>query len=668
MAVAVFHTFYHAAVDLAGRHARFPVLGVDALAHVEIVLFARLYQRQQLVAARWVAVGIVGGAEEQRGVPRYALDEQAREPQLHRGVPPCALGNVGVVEGVVAYHVAAVVHLAHDGQVLLDVDAHHEEGGVQVPLVEDVEHLGRPSGVGAVVEGEQQVLAAATAKLLQLVGRGQDDVVFGSDENVGVVHVDVASAVAWRAYEVEDLALAYVVGLVAAVQVLECAHGQACCLALDQVAAVERPQAVVLGAQTPHGKAGQPVVAPEAHGVEVGGGIVEVHLVFHLPVVVVGIAQPVAVLVVDDVVAAVGSPRDGVVIRQALVVVALGCPVVAVGGHAEHDFLVGYLACDVVDASLDEVLARDVARGRERVVLVVGHEKQIVGVLGQLAHVIVLVVGHDVLGEIEAVAVQGVAQLAHKGGEMAVVAFGKLLKVEVDAHKVVLLAQRHELIDECLRELAAVQHARDAAGVELAVPGVGEHGHDGHACLAHERESLAVDSGFGLEGRRVEKYPLGQHEVHLGDALLERGIGLRVPVHIEAGTQPGRHGLPRVDVLVHGRAFLAGIAVVFLDVLPLPLHIAVVGLFGVEKLAVALVLLRELVLLHERLLGQQRALEAVVEGESRSAVEEEHCDKCGCEHNDEHHQCAYSEFKLVPARPGVGLEYLLVHNFPLFRF
>ena len=92
------------------------------------------------------------------------------------------------------------------------------------------------------------------------------------------------------------------------------------------------------------------------------------------------------------------------------------------------------------------------------------------------------------------------------------------------------------------------------------------------------------------------------------------------------------------------------------------------GLFGVEKLAVALVLLRELVLLHERLLGQQRALEAVVEGESRSAVEEEHCDKCGCEHNDEHHQCAYSEFKPVPARPGVGLEYLLVHNFPLLDF
>lgn len=46
VAVAVFHTFYHAAVDLVGRHTRFPVLGVDALAHVEIVLFARLYQRQ----------------------------------------------------------------------------------------------------------------------------------------------------------------------------------------------------------------------------------------------------------------------------------------------------------------------------------------------------------------------------------------------------------------------------------------------------------------------------------------------------------------------------------------------------------------------------------------------------------------------------------------------
>ena len=59
-----------------------------------------------------------------------------------------------VVEGVVADAVAALHHHAEHLGMLADVVAHHEEGGFDVVLVQQIEYPGRDYGDRAVVEGQ----------------------------------------------------------------------------------------------------------------------------------------------------------------------------------------------------------------------------------------------------------------------------------------------------------------------------------------------------------------------------------------------------------------------------------------------------------------------------------------------------------------------------------
>ena len=55
-----------------------------------------------------------------------------------------------------------------------------------------------------------------------------------------------------------------------------------------EILTIELPQPVVLTAQTPQAKSGHAIFAAIAHGVEVGGGIVEIDLMGNIILIVVG--------------------------------------------------------------------------------------------------------------------------------------------------------------------------------------------------------------------------------------------------------------------------------------------------------------------------------------------------------------------------------------------
>ena len=62
-----------------------------------------------------------------------------------------------VVVGMVAHLMALGSHARHDIRVLHHLTAHHEEGGVNAPLLQAVQQLGRAAGRRAVIEGQGHI-------------------------------------------------------------------------------------------------------------------------------------------------------------------------------------------------------------------------------------------------------------------------------------------------------------------------------------------------------------------------------------------------------------------------------------------------------------------------------------------------------------------------------
>ena len=281
--------------------------------------------------------------------------------------------------------------------------------------------------------------------------------------------------------------------------------------------------------------------------------------------------------------------------------------------------------------------------------LIVSHEEEVVIVFSQFPDIIILIVGHDILREVEIIAMEGIGELTDKGRERAVVVIRQFLKVEVQSGEMVLLTEREEILDQRFRATGIMQDLLNTLRTELTVPGIREHRHDRHTGTAHQRQAFAVDLRLYLQRLRIEEEPLGKDEVHLRDALLQGRVRLWIPRDIEAGTDTGGHLRPTVDILIFRRAFLSGKAVILPDMLLLPFRIVVVGFLRRKELSEAFILLSQLVMPHERLVGREGTAETVVERKSRGTVYKEHRDKHDYQQHDDREQGADSELKSVPA-------------------
>jgi hypothetical protein len=100
--------------------------------------------------------------------------------------------------GVVADFVAFAHHALHEADILSGLGADEHEGSLDVLLFQDVENLRRPLGIGAVVEGDGDLIGMV-AVVLDRVGAGIDVHVLIDDEllaRIGLVGVDGDGALA----------------------------------------------------------------------------------------------------------------------------------------------------------------------------------------------------------------------------------------------------------------------------------------------------------------------------------------------------------------------------------------------------------------------------------------------------------------------------------------
>ncbi len=117
-------------------------------------------------------------------------------------------------EGVIADLVAFAEDALHDGDVVLRDFPDHEEGGFDVVLLEDVEDLRGVFWVGAIVEGDGDLLGVITVlgdgvgQRIGVHGLGDDGEVLRRD-GIVVVHGEGATTVLRGAGDAKNVAVTF---------------------------------------------------------------------------------------------------------------------------------------------------------------------------------------------------------------------------------------------------------------------------------------------------------------------------------------------------------------------------------------------------------------------------------------------------------------------------
>ncbi len=451
-----------------------PVVGVDLVADDDVAEALDGVDGGGLVVGVGLLVDGVGGAEVERLDAELGGEETLGEGHLEVEVADRDLADVGVGEGVVADLVAFTVEALEQAEVVLGLFADDEEGSGDLVFLEDVEDLRGPLGIGAVVEGEGDLLGVV-ADVLDGVGQGVGDHLLGDDgavvegDGVVVVEGDLAAAGLGLAGDPHDVAFAVVVDVVAGFDQAEILDG----IGLER-GVPDLPEGVVLGAEAPEGDGLDAEGAGGTHLVEDGGGVEEPDLMADVGVlVVVGEVGVEGVVVELDVGLGVGGGLPGllggdVVDGEDLVeawgrglmgLLAGGLgrgqghgPVVAVAADGADDLVLGDGLEDFLEVVDEPVLVGDGAGAGVDLVLIVVHQEQAVGVVGHELEVEVVVAdgGVDVEAEIAGV------EVVVEGGDEGLVAGlgrgGDALEVEGEAAVAGVLGQQGVgLFDEAWR-------------------------------------------------------------------------------------------------------------------------------------------------------------------------------------------------------------------------
>ena len=127
-------------------------------------------------------------------------------------------------EGVVADLVAFGVDALNDAAEFFSLDADDEKCGGDVLVFEDVEDAGGPLGIGAVIEGERQlILAGAVTRHAIRLREGCEILVV--DEAGIFVDADLALPIGGLGFDVQDFAAAFHVDVLAGRHVFQVIGG-----------------------------------------------------------------------------------------------------------------------------------------------------------------------------------------------------------------------------------------------------------------------------------------------------------------------------------------------------------------------------------------------------------------------------------------------------------
>ena len=175
----------------------------------------------------------------------------------------------------------------------------------------------------------------------------------------------------------------------------------------------------------------------------------------------------------------VGKPDDRCGARAA-------GPVVPVGAEADERLLAGHERRELLELPLEPRLRRDGAGVRERIVLVVHHDHDVIVHRGQPLQVVAGIVGRNALGDEEARGLEPRRQLAHQRGQPVAVFRRDLLEVDVDAGEPAPDERVVDIVHEAPASLRVAQEAAQPPGLPpLRV--VRDHHDDREFRLARQR-------------------------------------------------------------------------------------------------------------------------------------------------------------------------------------
>ena len=195
-----------------------PIVGVELAADDGVTVFLDLDDRRGLIVGVGLFVDVVGRAKVERLHAELAGEEALGELYLKVETARRNFTYVRMCVGVVADLVAFAHHTFHDADVFRSLRADHHEGGFGVFLLEDVEDLWSPFGIGPIVEGERDLIGVVTV-ILDDVSARVDVHVLIDDElalRIGLVGIDRDGALAGlgQAGYAKDIAVPFVVHVV----------------------------------------------------------------------------------------------------------------------------------------------------------------------------------------------------------------------------------------------------------------------------------------------------------------------------------------------------------------------------------------------------------------------------------------------------------------------
>src|SRR5574344_871371 len=114
-------------------------------------------------------------------------------------------------------------------------------------------------------------------------------------------------------------------------------------------------------------------------------------------------------------------------------------------------------------------------------------------------------------------------QIPHKSNQIFIAILCKLLKVDIDTHKVILNALVDHTVDKSPSLGWIMEDTTDQVATEILIYVVSKHRHDGHTAFTHQRKPFVVNLYFQSIGFRVYKHPFPnpiQKALHKRDSLM----------------------------------------------------------------------------------------------------------------------------------------------------
>ncbi len=493
-----------------------PVIGIDFVADGDEAHVLRQLKRAHLVGGVGLLVDGVRRTEQDGLHTQFAFEQALGKVQLDFEVALTDVADVGMGEGVIADLVAFVVDALGDGAVLFRLNADQEERGLNVLLLQHIEHLGRPLGVGPIVEGNRDFLGRAAVHIDFVRRRhGLEDLVA---DQLGIgINYDLA--LAWRglAIDPQDLALAFDVDVLAGGHSLQFVRRIGVARLVPHC-----PERAVLGAQAPQGEGVDAQLARAAHFVERGYAVEEPDVV--PDIVLVEISEVRVLRIVVEVDVGVGvfglKPcflyRDVVHVgrRSSFLLTFLHGPVVTVVTDRRDDLLARDHLQRVLQVVEEPILAGDGPGLAARIVLVVVHQDDAVSILRDCGVAEIFVVDRDSDVELETLSVQVAVEFLHQREVVSARGFGEGFDVEGYALVLIGGEKRHELAAEALPRRRVGHKLRGRVGVPLVADGVivvdqGQDFHRGLFTLEERHHLLVHRTGLAFVHEVEERVLLG---------------------------------------------------------------------------------------------------------------------------------------------------------------